>query len=345
VFWLWDLNIYFTGAPTRWLGTRSETSPGFQILDELSTSFITETRRPCWSIRLPTHIAIQITPQVSGVITCVAISSDGKQLAFVVDPDPRSLQSDIYFSEVDGGGARKLLSQPGTITGIAFSIRGDSLLFVEARVFKNYSPIVTAHLHEMDLASLNLKTGEMRWLTEQRAYDMSDPIVDPRDGSVVIKKPGPRKDFARGIMGFELVRFIPENGHLANEQELNPNLSEFFESAGSGQTYRETDPIDSLYSPALDTLGRLYFTWATENPTAGRFDYQVYRWNPDTAKTERLTRLHVRIVTVAPSPEGQWLALDIQRWGAGPVLDGAYLYSPISGQLQQLPKVAGPSTH
>jgi hypothetical protein len=96
--------------------------------------------------------------------TSVAIARDGKRLALVASPDPASIRSDIYLIDADGAHVRKLLSVPDLVPGLVFSLPGDSLILIEARVLTNYSPIVSRHPHGMDLAYLfRLRTSALAY--------------------------------------------------------------------------------------------------------------------------------------------------------------------------------------
>jgi Tol biopolymer transport system component len=269
----------------------------------------------------------------------IAIARDGEHLAMVVSPAHASIRSDIYQMDADGSHLRKLLSVPNLAPGLVFSSNGDSLILVEARVVTNYSPIVSRHPHEMDLAYLSLDSGIQHWLTEEHAYQMSDPTIDPSDGSVVVKKPGPVKDPNWDIPADALIKFQWNGAKLGDPQELRPDLSGYLEHTPWVEKYRNFYPYKDIYSPSFDGQGRLYFTWPTTNPQSGKYDYEVYRWDPKTGHTARLTDLHTLIDSLSPSPDGKWLALGVEKWS---ILGQSYLtpdlYSIEDRNLRSLPE-------
>jgi hypothetical protein len=269
----------------------------------------------------------------------IAIARDGKHLAAVVSPDPASIRSDIYLMDADGSHLRKLLSVPNLVPGLVFSSNGDSLILVEARVVTNYSPIVSQHPHQMDLAFLSLDSGVQHWLTEEHAYQMSDPAIDPGDGSIVVKKPGPVKDPNWDIPADALIKFQWNGAKLGDPQELRPDLSGYLEHTPWVEKYRNFYPYKDIYSPCFDGQGRLYFTWPTTNPKSGNYDYEVYRWDPKTGRTERLTDLHTLIESLSPSLDGKWLALSIEKFSNfGPAYLMPYLYRIEDRDLRSLPE-------
>jgi hypothetical protein len=207
--------------------------------------------------------------------TSVVIARDGKHVALVVSPDPASIRSDIYLMDADGAHMRKLLSVPNLVPGLVFSFSGDSLILVEARVLTNYSPIASRHPHEMDLAYLPLDLGPQHWLTDEHAYEMSDPVIDPSDGSIVVKKPGPVKDQNWDIPAAALIKFKWNGTRLVDPQELRPDLSIYLQHTQWDEKYRNFYPYQDIYSPCFDGQGRLYFTWPTTNPKSGKYDYEV----------------------------------------------------------------------
>jgi TolB protein len=257
----------------------------------------------------------------------------------VVSPDPASIRSDIYLTDADGAHARKILSVPNLVPGLVFSSSGDSLILVEARVLTNYSPIVSKHPHEMDLANLSLDSGLQHWLTDEHAYQMSNPIIDPSDGSIVVKKPGPIKDPNWGFNADALLKFRWKGALLVDPQELRPDLSGYLEHTQWAETYRNFYPYKDIYSPSFDGQGRLYFTWPTTNPKSGNYDYEVYRWDPKTLHTERLTNLHELIDSLSSSPDGKWLAFSIEKWS---IFGGSYLQPNLcsieNGDIRSLPE-------
>jgi Tol biopolymer transport system component len=271
--------------------------------------------------------------------TAVAISRDGRHLALVVAPDPASIRSDIYLMDVDGADPRKVLSVPNHVPGLVFTPSGDSLVLVEARVITHYSPIVSSHPHEMDLAILSLDTELQNWLTNERAYQMSNPVIDLSDGNVVVKKPGPVKDPNANFNADALIKFKWKGALLVDPQELRPDLSGYLEHTQWAETYRNFYPYKDIYSPCFDGQGRLYFTWPTTNPKSGNYDYEVYRWDPKTQRTERLTNLHALVDSLSCSPDGKWLAFSIEKCSifGGSYLQ-PYLYSIENANLRSLPE-------
>jgi WD40 repeat protein len=269
----------------------------------------------------------------------VAIARDGRHLALVDTPEPASIRSDIYLMDADGAHARKLLSVPNLVPGLVFSSSGDSLILVEARVLTNYSPIVSKHPHEMDLAYLSLDSGLQHWLTDERAYQMSNPVIDPSDGSIVVKKPGPVKDPNWDMPADALIKYKWNRAQLVDPQELRPDLSSYLEHTQWSEKYRNFYPYKDIYSPCFDGQGRLYFTWPTTNPKSGNYDYEVYRWDPNSRQTERLTDLHARVDSLSPSPDGKWLGFTIEKWSifSGSYLQ-PYLYSIGNRDLRSLPE-------
>jgi|SRR5271163_166076 len=271
--------------------------------------------------------------------TSIAIGHDGKHLAVVISPDPASIRSDVYLMDADGSHLRKLLSVPNLVLGLVFNSSGDSLILVEARVFTNYSPIVSRRPHEMDLAYLSLDSGVQHWLTDEHAYQMSDPVIDPSDGGIVVKKPGPVKDPNGGAPADALIKFKWNGPGLVDPQELRPDLSSYLEHTEWVEKYRNFYPWKDIYSPSFDGQGRLYFTWPTTNPKSGYYDYEVYRWDPKTGHTERLTDLHTLIDSLSPSPDGKWLALSIEKSSIfGQAYLTPYLYSIENRELRSLPE-------
>jgi Tol biopolymer transport system component len=271
--------------------------------------------------------------------TSFAIARDGKHLALVVSPDRASIRSDIYLMDADGAHVRKLLSVPNLVPGLVFSSSGDSLILVEARVLTNYSPIVSKHPHEMDLAYLPLDAGLQHWLTDEHAYQMSNPVIDPSDGSIVVKKPGPVKDPNWDMPADALIKYKWNGAQLVDPHELRPDLSSYLEHTQWSEKYRNFYPYKDIYSPCFDGLGRLYFTWPTTNPKSGNYDYEVYRWDPKTQQTERLTNLHALVDSLSCSPDGKWLAFSIEKWS---IFGGSYLqphlYSIENRDLRSLPE-------
>jgi Tol biopolymer transport system component len=277
----------------------------------------------------------QIPVKVSAFLQAPTVSPDGKRIAFAVSGSgPPSIESDIYVADSDGGHLSKVVSNGYSNSGPAFSVNGDTLFYAQARVLKHYSPIVSSHLHEMDLAAIDLNSRRQAELTKGRYYEISAPAVDPTDGSVVVVMPGDRKDPNWQTPVPELTRFKWNHATLQDRQELRPDLSSFLQTDPWTVQYLNFYPWQDIYSPTFDSRGRLYFLWPTTHPETGNYDYETYRWDPKTSRTERLTNLHSHVGEVRPSPDGKWLALEVDEPGR---YARVYLYSLDSREMREVP--------
>lgn len=268
-----------------------------------------------------------------------AISPDGSRIAFSVANDAKGVTSDIYVAESTGQHPRKIFSDGYNNSRPVFSANGRAVIFVKSRVFTHYSPIVRPRLHEMDLDAVDLTTGTETPLTNYRAYQISSLAVNPKDGSIVAMVPG-KMDPLWHCPLFTLTRFKWTPMRLEDPEELRPNLSAFLETDPWSVKWRNYYPWRDIYSVAFDARGHLYFLWPTTNAKTGYYDYETYRWDADTNRTQRVTNLHRMIEEVRPSPDGKWLAIPmdnraLHRWRAPRT--SVYVYSIADGYLIELP--------
>ncbi len=297
--------------------------------------------------------AHRIPLKVSGRPYSPNVSPDGSRIAFAVATGSETIRSDIYVADRDGGHLSRVFSNGNHNSAPVFSAGGEAVMFVEARAFESYSPIAQPHLHRMDLVAVDLNSRRQTDLTHDQSYEVSHLVVDPTDGTVVVRMPG-EMDSRKGCPLDTLQKFDWSSGALENPRELRPDLSAFLQNDAFSIAYRNYYPWQDIGSVSFDSHGLMYFTWPTSDTPGGDYNYETYRWDPKSDRTERLTSLRRMVSEVSASPDGKWLAVQLEtRVGLawGPLMDTEnglaigwmspppqlVLYSVQTGELRPVP--------
>lgn len=112
-------------------------------------------------------------------------SPDGQHVAFIARPSTQYNHDkfgDIYIINRDGQNMRQLtFPQQGikNVREIVFSPDGQSIFFIHAGVYENYSPVVLPSPHDYDLYLISLNDSQIQRLTFESVYYLFDLAVVP----------------------------------------------------------------------------------------------------------------------------------------------------------------------
>ena len=246
---------------------------------------------------LSTNKTQKLALQVPGSPFSPSISPDGLKIAFAVSIANESLRSDIYIANIDGTDPVCLVNSPAAHRGPTFSPDCRYLVFVEARSFRNYSPIARPHQHDLDLFAINLETKHIWQLTNKNFYTLSNPAINPQTGNIVVGYT------VNGADGLACMQWAGDNEPLMGLKPLHPNLSQYM---GVPRVKNpEQFNWSNLFYPSFDENGDLYFVWS--GYYQGYFGHEIYRWTSDTDQSYRLTDLRDLLASPRPSPDGKYI--------------------------------------
>ncbi|WP_164670488.1 PD40 domain-containing protein [Virgibacillus doumboii] len=200
-------------------------------------------------------------------------SPDDQNVAFVKEwTEEEQRYGQLMIVDRKTGQITALTDSDGLVTDAAFSPDGQSLFFLKASVYKNYSSIASKRPHDYDVYHYNLKTGATEQITYKNAYHMSDLTVTP-DGKQLMYRTYRNTD--------QIIFHSLEDG--TTEKSMVPN-GDFASNA----------PIIS--SPELSPDGnKIVFSDVATKDKNGTFIYEGFLMDRDTAQAEQITSFHEHV--------------------------------------------------
>ncbi|MFH1057984.1 MAG: hypothetical protein V1797_04790, partial [Pseudomonadota bacterium] len=207
-------------------------------------------------------------------------SPDGKRIAYVSTcGEPHG---DIHIMDRDGSNDRRLTDTPDYDRTPRFSQDGNQIFFVRARSFRSSSPVVRPGLRDWDIYWVDLTTGAVNPLTNNRYYEAGRPQMLP-DGKrllVFIYSVRTNPDYSLWIVKLE---------NPDQQQPVIPKLAGLLANAGHEVDYR------NLYHPILSKDGtQLLFS---------RIGRSMYFTDMRTMETKREDPLGIGVMPMDLSPD------------------------------------------
>jgi Tol biopolymer transport system component len=242
-----------------------------------NTSFIYE-------IAVDTGVATRLTKAKAGVESSPAFSSDGKRIAFTYWPADHR-RSRIVIVNVDGSDLHQWSPSGNNDVSPVFSPDNKTIIFGRFGFYGSYSPVAQPHPHEWDFFASDLDGANVRQLTHESFYGVSPASVSSDGKSMVVVVEG--LEISQQIAVYSLDQ--PGKQSLS----LQPHVPQ------------EVDHKNPIFAyPNYLPDGSILFMAANK-----RFDYDVYRLNPDTGTIEKLTNGNGYATDLRVSADGRTAAL------------------------------------
>ncbi|MED1785921.1 hypothetical protein P4V47_00105 [Brevibacillus laterosporus] len=206
-------------------------------------------------------------------------SSDGKKiltLARRTEAEKKTTEQALYVMNADGSELH-LLSEPDElITDAVFAPDNQTIYYLKAGVFKNYSPIASKRPHEYDLFSINVQGKNKRQITHDKEYQMTDLSVSSDGQKLFFTKftnSSDKRDFsqdklslfATDLQGKTLTSYLPVNDAL-----------------GTPEMY------DVRFSPDEKQISFVAVSLASSNKT---YEYELFTMDLETKQAKQITTL------------------------------------------------------
>ncbi|RAP30203.1 hypothetical protein C2W64_02758 [Brevibacillus laterosporus] len=207
-------------------------------------------------------------------------SSDGKKILALVRPtavENKTTEQALYIMNADGSELQHLSDPHDLITDAAFAPDNQTIYFLKAGVFKNYSPIASKRPHNYDIFSIDIQGKNKRQITNDKEYQMSDLSVSS-DGQKLFftkftntaDKPDFTQDklsiFATDLQGKTLSSYLPVNEALGTPEMYNVHFS----------------PDDK----------QVAFTAVSLASSKKTFEYELFTMDIATQQAKQITTLH-----------------------------------------------------
>ncbi|QKY71031.1 PD40 domain-containing protein [Lentibacillus sp. CBA3610] len=245
-------------------------------------------------------------------------SPDGETIVFVeqwveeTEEDERQY-SQLRMLDKSSQTVETLMNTSDYITEAAFAPDGESLYFLKASVYQNYSPIASERPHDFDIFRMDLESGETEQITDKQAYSMSSLEVTP-DGKQLMYVTNDGQD--------QLVLHSLDDG---TEETIVPE-GDFASKA----------PIIS--SPTISPDGTyVVFSDVAATDENNTFVYEAFRMDLDTKQAEQLTSFYEYVSDPVFLHEQEKLIVTVDKNFAG--ADPDYSYWQISADGEERNRV------
>lgn len=231
-----------------------------------------------------------------------SFSNDGSTLAYISmnkDPD-EELASTVHQYDLETKEDRELFSVPSAITEIEFSPKGKSLFYLQAGVFKNYSPIASKRPHDFDLHEYKFADNKQIKYTNLKKYSM-DSLKIAQDGKSVFVQMPDDADVETAEDSFELNQRIFQ---IPLDQPTNLKVV--------SDPDRKTDIYDFTVLPNK----KEFIFQSVSNPDSGdTFQYELYKYNAETKEEQQLTNLKKYTESPVIGPDNKIYFMVDKRFG------------------------------
>ncbi|MBM7714845.1 DUF5711 family protein [Siminovitchia sp. FSL H7-0308] len=212
------------------------------------------------------------------IIVDPSFSNDGSTLVYIAankDSDEK-LASTVYQYDLEKKEVKELFSVQSAITEIEFSPTGTSLFYLQAEVFKNYSPIASKRPHDFDLHEYRFADKKQMKHTNLKKYSMESLTIAQDGKSVFVQMPDDEDvNTAEGSFeSFQRIFQIPLDQPTNLKVVSNPE--------------RKNDIYDFTVVPNKNE----FIFQSVSNPDTGEtFQYELYTYNAETKEEKQLTNL------------------------------------------------------
>ncbi|MGC8230933.1 hypothetical protein ACP2W0_18250 [Pseudobacillus badius] len=207
-----------------------------------------------------------------------SFSNDGSALFYIAankDSD-EELASTVHQYNLETKEDKELFSVQSAITDIECSPKGKSLFYLQAGVFKNYSPIASKRPHDFDLHEYRLADKKQIKHTSLKKYSM-DSLKVAQDGkSVFVQMPD------------------DENVKTAEDSfESSQKIFQFLlDQPANFKVVSNPERKNDIYDFTVVPNKKEFIFQSVSNPESGdTFQYELYKYNAETKEEKQLTNL------------------------------------------------------
>lgn len=213
---------------------------------------------------------------VDKMIVDPTFSNDGETLTFIeMNKDLEDeLQSVVYQVDLDSMQVNELFSAQAVVTEIEFSQTDESLLYLKAEVFQNYSPIASKRPHDFDLFEYHVQKDEHLQHTNFKQYAMNSLTV-AQDGESIF------------------VQMLDEDEVETAEESFDMKMRVFNISLDGDKPVAISPKLDvDIYDFTIEPNEDFMIYQAVSNPFSGEtFQYELYKYDFETKEVQQLTEL------------------------------------------------------
>ncbi|MBY0099574.1 hypothetical protein [Mesobacillus maritimus] len=204
-------------------------------------------------------------------------SADGSTITYIsTNKDlEETLKSTVYQVNLETKDNQELFSFASAITEIEFSDNEESLFYLMAGVFQNYSPIASKRPHDFDVHEYRFGDDKHLQHTEMKEYSMHSLQIAPDNKSVFVTMD-------------EVADTTPEESFEVHQRIFEIPLEEPSKRMVVSDPNREVDIFDFTMVP---NNKEIVFQSIGNVDSGDTFQYELYKYNLETKQEEQLTNL------------------------------------------------------
>lgn len=186
------------------------------------------------------------------------------------------LKSSVRQYDLESRVDRELFSVPFAITEIEFSPKGESLFYLQADVFQNYSPIASKRPHDYDVYEYKFSENQSIRHTNFKKYSMNSLKITGDGKSVFVQM----LDDAHVETAEDSFNTIQRIFQIPLEQPTNLKVI--------SDPNRQVDIFDFVFVP---NENEIIYQSISNKDSGGIFQYELYKYNSETKEEQQLTHL------------------------------------------------------
>jgi TolB protein len=230
----------------------------------IALSYLSGDTTFIYTVALETGKAVRLTSAKTGEELSPAFSPDGKRIAYTYLAG-KEAHSQIIIVSSDGSDPHSWSPSEVSDFGPLFSSDNKTIVFSRSGFFGNYSPIAQPHAHDWSFYAADLDGTNVRQITNESFYMVSAPSFSPDGKKMVV--------MAEGLETSQHLKVYSITDPGQALQTLQPHVP---------NEVSHKDPIFNCPNYLPD--GTILVMAADR-----RFNYDVYRVNPDSGAIEKLT--------------------------------------------------------
>lgn len=217
---------------------------------------------------------------------------DGTILAYITTNKDKEteLKSTVHFLDLSTNEVSQVFTDESTISEVEFNPNGESLLYLRAGTFENYSPITGKRPHDFDVYEYNLADQSLEQKTNLSQYSIHSLHVS-HDGERVFLQRDDDSSVESAEDSFNVKQRIFEIPLAKPEKMLVISDPE-----------REVDVFSFTITPSEEEI----IFQSISNPEDGDiYEYELYRYNLTTKEEKQLTHFGEYVGDPVLSADGQ----------------------------------------
>ena len=235
-----------------------------------------------YKVALETGRASRLTNAAAGFESSPSFAPDGKRIAYSYSAG-KGQNSHIVIVNTDGSALHSWPSSSSNDFRPLFTPSNKAIIFARSGYYGSYSPIAQPHSHDWNFYSASLDGANLRQLTNDHFYMVSDASISPDGKNMVFVSSEQRGDVIE-------IRSVEEPGKPA--RLLRPHVP------------KEPRPGPTFNCPNYTPDGK-HIVFMAANEGKNGYDYDVFQTDIDTGAVEALTNDNGYATDLKLLPDGK----------------------------------------